>query len=91
MSTLAAKSAADRWIARNPVRTGFVIVYGGTVVGWALDLTRPKSWRPGCVAVPVMADGVCCHTSTGGNSREGAETWVSAEGVTTQRQHLVSR
>ena|SRR5690625_1806660 len=56
---------------------GYVIVYQGPdgpeVAGWTYSLDEaPRSWVPGCMAVPVEGS---CHVAAGGNDFGGAERW----------------
>ena len=56
---------------------GYVIVFAGEVTGWSRALDRPRSWRPGCIAVDV--DGSRWE-AVGGSDYAGARTWKPLQG-----------
>lgn len=54
-------------------RNGYVVIYCGGAVGWTSELKWPRSWVPGCYAVP--ADNGAIYIARGGTAANGAEKW----------------
>lgn len=57
---------------RSGLSEGVVIIYGGEIQGWSCELTEPRYWVPGCVAVKESGT---CYEACGGNDYDGASYW----------------
>jgi hypothetical protein len=54
---------------------GYVILWKLKPCGWACDLNRPQSWRPGVLAVSSQGVFGAIYEGTGGNYNAGAAEW----------------
>lgn len=51
---------------------GYVVLFDAKLCGWTKDLSSPKSWQPGSIAIDA-ADNQ--FVSKGGNNYDGATSW----------------
>lgn len=73
------RQVANSWFESTLGLTGYAVVQYNTqtnaieVAGWTLELDRPASWAPDCLAINRAGE---MHEATGGNDYDGATEWV---------------
>lgn len=72
MNIEAIQELARRWWDEESSKTGYVVIFNGTVAGWKRELDNPQGWEPGCLAVSPEGD---IYQAVGGNEYDGAEDW----------------
>ena len=72
------KEQIAEYRAERQIKGGYVVTYNGEVSGWTKGLGNAPGWMPGCVAYDESGSE---WIASGGNHYDGAEQWISGEGV----------